>query len=79
MRPDRSQSRGNGSGGPSLSVVAVQLATVRDRPVSASRESRMGVALAGLAHRLAAARRGIVALKRENAALRSKLEVGGPA
>ena len=62
-----------------MSVVAAQLATVGDRPVSASRESRLGVALAGLAQELAAARREIVVLRRENAALRSTLDVGGPA
>ena len=60
-------------------VVAAQLATVRDRPVSASRESRLGVALAGLAQELAAARREIAALKRENATLRSRLDAGGAA
>ena len=62
-----------------MSVVAAQLATVDDRPASASRESRLGVALAGLAQELAAARREIAVLKRENAALRSKLDVGGRA
>jgi hypothetical protein len=62
-----------------LSVVAAQLAAVGDRPLSASRDSRLGVALAGLAQELAVARREIAALKRENAALRSKLDVGGAA
>jgi hypothetical protein len=61
-----------------LSVVAAQLVAVGDPPVSASRESRLGVALAGLAQELAAARREITALKRENAALRSRFDVGGP-
>jgi hypothetical protein len=62
-----------------LSVVAAQLAPVHDRPVSASREARLGVALAGLAQELAAARREIAALKRENAALRSRVDSGGAA
>jgi hypothetical protein len=60
-------------------VVAAPLAPVHDRPVSASPESRLGVALAGLAQELAAARREVAALKRENAALRSKLDAGGSA
>jgi hypothetical protein len=62
-----------------LSVVAAQSAPVHDRPVSAGRESRLGVALAGLGHELAAARREVAALKRENAALRSELDAGGSA
>jgi hypothetical protein len=79
VRPDRSQNQGNGASGPGLAVVAAQLASVHDRPVSASREPRLGVALAGLARELAAARREIAALKRENAALRSKLDTGDAA
>jgi hypothetical protein len=47
--------------------------------VPASRESRLGVALAGLAQELAAARREIASLKLENAALRSELDVGAAA
>jgi hypothetical protein len=62
-----------------LSVVAAQLAAVHERPMSASRDSRLGVALAGLAQELAAARREIVALKRENAELRSRLDARGAA
>jgi len=60
-------------------VVAVQLAAVGDRPVPVRRESRLGVALAGLAQELAVGRREITALKRENAALRSKLDGAGAA
>ena len=62
-----------------MSVVAAQLAAVPDRPLLAGRESRLGVALAGLAQELAAARRELAALKRENAALRSRLDAGGSA
>jgi hypothetical protein len=60
-------------------VVAAQLAAAHDRPLPVRRESRLGVALAGLAQELAAARREIAALKRENAALRSRVEGGGAA
>ena len=59
-------------------MVAAQLAAVRDRPL-VRRESRLGTALAGLAQELAVGRREIAALKRENAALRSKLGGAGGA
>jgi hypothetical protein len=45
-------------------------------PLSASRESRLGGALSGLAQELAAARREITVLKRENAALGTRLDAG---
>jgi hypothetical protein len=54
-----------------------QLAATRDQPAPLGRESRLGDALAGLAQDLAVARRQIAVLKRENAALRSRLHVVG--
>jgi uncharacterized membrane protein len=76
MRPSSSQIRGNGAGGLSLSAVAVRLAADED-PVPAERAKRLGVALAGLAQELAAARREIAVLKRETVALRARLDAGG--
>jgi hypothetical protein len=78
VRPDKSQNWGNGASRPGLSAVAAQIAATRDQPAPAGRESRLGEALAGLAQDLALARREIAVLKRENAALRSRLDVGGP-
>jgi len=57
--------------------VVAQLAATRDEPEPVGRESRLGDALAGLVQDLAVARREIAVLKRENAALRSQLELGG--
>ena len=54
------------------------MAATRDQPAPIERESRLGEALAGLAQDLAATRRQIAVLKRENAALRSRLNVEGP-
>ena len=79
MRPDNSQNRGNGASRPRLSSVVAQIAATRDQPAGMGRESRLGDALAGLAHELAVARREIAVLKRENAELRSKLDAGGAA
>ena len=42
--------------------------------VLATRASRLGVALSGMAHELAAAHRQIAKLRRENAALRAEVE-----
>jgi hypothetical protein len=44
--------------------------------IPVGRALRLGVALAALAQELASARREILALKRENAALRSRLAPG---
>jgi hypothetical protein len=62
-----------------LSVIAAQLAAVSERSLPAGRESRLGVAVVGLAQELGAARCELAALKRENAALRSGLDAGGSA
>ena len=75
MRPSSSQFRGNGADRLSLSAVAVRLAADED-PVPAERAKRLGVALAGLAQELAAARREIAVLKRETVALRARLDAG---
>ena len=58
--------------------MVAQLAATRDQPAPVERESRLADALAGLAQDLAVARRQIAVLKRENAALRSRLNVEGP-
>ena len=60
-----------------MSMVAAQLAAVRDEPGVLRRASRLGEALAERTRQLAVARREITALKRENAALRSELDRGG--
>ena len=75
VRPDNSQIRARR---PRVSVVAAQLAAVRDEPAVVGRASRLGVALARRARELSTARREIVALRRENAALKSELGAGGP-
>jgi transposase-like protein len=59
-------------------MVAAQLAVARDQAASGARSSRLGEAVAGQAQDLAAARREITVLKRDNAALRSQLELAGP-
>jgi hypothetical protein len=59
--------------GSQLSIVAAQLAAQDDK-VPVGRAARLGVAAAGLARELAASRREIAVLKRENTALRSRLE-----
>jgi len=56
-------------------MVAARLAADED-PVPSGRAARLGVALAGLAQELAAARREIAMLKRENMALRARLDRG---
>jgi hypothetical protein len=58
-----------------LSTVAARVAA-QDDPVPAGRAARLGVALAGLAQELAAARREIAMLKRENMALRARIDRG---
>ena len=78
VRPDNSQNWGNGASQPGLSAVVAQIAATRDQPAPVERESRLGEALAGLAQDLAVAHRQIAVLKRENAALRSRLNVEGP-
>ena len=75
--PDNSQNLGNGASRPSLPAMVARAAATRDPPALVGREVRLGVALAGLAQDLPAARREIAVLKRENAALRSQLELGG--
>ena len=54
---------------------AARLAAAEDE-LGRARAARLGVALAGLAQQLAGARREASLLKRENAALRSRLMVG---
>jgi hypothetical protein len=56
-------------------MVAARLAA-DDDPVPSGRAGRLGVALAGLAQELAAARREIAMLKRENMSLRARLDGG---
>lgn len=70
VRPDTSQVRGYRANRPGLSAVGPGRA--EDDSPSVARAARLGVALAGFADELAAARREIVVLKRENTALRSK-------
>jgi hypothetical protein len=77
VRPDNSQIRGNGASRPGVSVVAARLAA-EDHSAPVGRAGRLGAALAGLAQELAAARREIAVLKRENMALRSRLDSGAP-
>lgn len=60
-----------------MSAVVAQVAATRDEPAPVGPESRLGDALTGLARDLAVARREIAMLKRENAALRSRLDLGG--
>ncbi len=60
-----------------LPVVAAYLTGARDEAALVARASRLGVALAGMAQELVAARREIAVLRRENSALRSKLEAAG--
>jgi hypothetical protein len=62
-----------------LSMVAAQLAAVREKPSRVGRASRLGVIPMTLARELSAARREIAALRRENAALRSRVDAGGSA
>lgn len=64
---------GGGDGRPRLSTVVAYLAGGTDDGPREGRASRFGVALAGLAQELGAARREIVVLERENAELRSAL------
>jgi hypothetical protein len=77
VRPDSSQRRWARAGRPRLSVVAAQLAAVREKPAGVGRAPRLGVVLMALARELSAARREIAALRRENAALRSRVDAGG--
>jgi hypothetical protein len=58
-------------------MVAARLPTDGD-PVPQGRAERLGAALAGLAQELAVARREIAMLKRENMALRSRLDRVAP-
>ena len=76
MRPDVSQARETRGSRPGLSIVAAQLAIAgdQDQRVLVGRSLRLGEALAGLPKDLAAARREIAQLKRENATLRSQLD-----
>ena len=60
-----------------LPAVAAYLTSARDGAALTKRASRLGVALAGMAQELVAARREIAVLRRENSALRSKLEAAG--
>ena len=73
MRPGSSQIRGNGGGGLGLSAVAARLAADEDS-VPAGRAAGLSAALARLVQDLAAARREIAVLKRENMALRARLD-----
>ena len=57
--------------------MVAQLAATRDQPAPVGRELRLGDALAGLVQDPAVARREIAVLKRENAALRSQLDLVG--
>src|SRR4249920_3449376 len=49
VRPDNSQKRWTGAGRPRLSMVAGQLAAVREKPAGVGRASRLGVVLMPLA------------------------------
>jgi hypothetical protein len=60
-----------------LSMVAGQLAAMREKPAGVRRPSRLGVVLMARASELSAVRREIAALRRENAALRSRVNAGG--
>jgi phage terminase large subunit-like protein len=75
MRPDTSPVPERRACHPALSSVVAQLAVARDQPASGARSSRLGDVVAGLAQ---AARREIVVLRRENAALTSHPELAGP-
>jgi hypothetical protein len=75
---ENSELRGEPASSPDLSTLAARLAA-QDGSVPAGRAARLGVALAGLAQELAAARRDIAVLKRENAALRGRSSSGPPA
>lgn len=57
-----------------LRLVAEELGAERDGATPSGPRSRLGVALVGLAQDLAAARREVAVLKRENAALRARLD-----
>jgi hypothetical protein len=73
MRPDKSQGKKIGRG-PRPSLVRLHLAGAGRDAAWIKRASRIDVVLARLARELAAARREVGVLKRENAALRTKLE-----
>lgn len=73
MRPDNSQIRGYRASRPGMRGL---LEAAEDGGGPGARAARLGVALAGLAQELAAARREVALLERENAALRSRLMVG---
>ncbi len=60
-----------------LPAVAAHLTGARDDAVLIKRASRLGVALAGMAQDLATARHEVAVLRRENSALRSKLNAAG--
>lgn len=74
VRPDNSQIRGYRASRPG---VAAQPAAAEDDAAPGPRAARLGVALAGVAQELAGARPEAALLERENAALRSRLMVGG--
>lgn len=78
VRPDSSQSWGEGASAPGVLVVPARVAAEDDlvRAGRARRGVRLGAVLAGLARDLAAARREIAVLKRENVALRERLDAG---
>lgn len=58
-------------------MLATRLAADED-PVLSGRAARLGAALTDLAQELAGARREIAMLKRENVALRARLDRGAP-
>jgi hypothetical protein len=77
VRPDKSQNHRHRASNPNVSAVAAELAA-REGPAPLGHRARLGLALAGLTQELAAARREIAVLKRENKALRSRLDGGTP-
>jgi hypothetical protein len=71
MRPDASRVRGLRD---PISGSTAQEAVDEDGLASAARAAQLGVALAGSTQKLAAARREIAALTRENAELRARVD-----
>lgn len=66
VRPDTSRVRGYRANGPGLSGVAAEQAAVENDAPPVARAARLGGALAGFAEALAAVRRELAVLKREN-------------
>jgi hypothetical protein len=76
LRPDNSQIRSNGASASGV-MVAARPAPDQD-PAELVRAARLSAALTDLVRELAGARREIAVLKRENLALRARLDRGAP-